>query len=95
MAAFADTAAVESALKGLMERADGPFVARLPRESGQRDVRFVELFSKEPARAAAAAGNIERAAEAPAAESVRLAKLEEEVRNLRAELDLLKGRLGS
>jgi uncharacterized protein YceH (UPF0502 family) len=95
MAAFADTAAVESALKGLMERADGPFVAPLARESGQRDVRFIELFSKEPARAAAATGNTERSEEAPAAASARLAKLEEEVRNLRAELDLLKGRLGS
>jgi hypothetical protein len=95
MAAFADTAEVESALKGLMERADGPFVARLARESGQRDVRFVQLLSKEPARTAAAAGNTERAEDAAAPESARLAKLEEEVRNLRAELDLLKGRLGS
>jgi uncharacterized protein YceH (UPF0502 family) len=86
---------VESALKGLMERADGPFVARLARESGQRDVRFVQLLSKEPARTAAAAGNTERAEDAAAPESARLAKLEEEVRNLRAELDLLKGRLGS
>ena len=54
MAAFADTTQVESVLTGLMERADGPFVARLPRESGQRDVRFAQLFKKEPARAAAA-----------------------------------------
>jgi uncharacterized protein YceH (UPF0502 family) len=96
MAAFADTAEVESVLKGLMERTDGPFVVRLARESGQRDVRFTHLFSKEPAKAAAAAaGNSVRPEVDPAPESGRLAKLEDEVRSLRAELDELKSRLGS
>jgi hypothetical protein len=92
MAAFADTTQVESVLTGLMERADGPFVARLPRESGQRDVRFAQLFKKEPARAAAAgpAAHVEATA---APESSRLERLEEEVRSLRAELDALKSRL--
>ena len=96
MAAFADAAEVESVLKGLMERDDGPFVARLPRESGQRDVRFAQLFTKEPARAAAtiAAGNTARAEPDAAPESARLDRIEEELRSLRAELAALKGRLG-
>ena len=96
MAAFTDTGVVEAALAGLAERPDGPFVVRLPRESGQRDVRFTHLFSKEPAKAAAAAaGNSVRPEVDPAPESGRLAKLEDEVRSLRAELDELKSRLGS
>jgi len=94
MAAFADAAEVESVLTGLMQRTDGPFVARLPRESGQRDVRFAQLFKKEPARAAAAgpAAPVETTA---APQSARLERLEAEVRSLRAELDALKSQLGS
>jgi hypothetical protein len=38
---------VEAALKGLAEREDGPFVVKLPRESGRRDSRFAHLFSGE------------------------------------------------
>src|SRR5216684_1228874 len=34
---FADAAQVESTLKGLMEREDGPFIARLPRAPGSVD----------------------------------------------------------
>jgi uncharacterized protein len=93
MASFADTAEVENVLKALMERADGPFVARLPRASGQRDVRYVQLFSKESAGAASAT-EPERTEPAAAAEPSRLERLEAEVRSLRAELDALKSRLG-
>ena len=42
---FADAAEVESTLKGLMEREDGPFIARLPRASGARESRYAHLFS--------------------------------------------------
>src|ERR1700736_5770086 len=42
---FADAGEVESALKGLMERADGPFIARLPRAAGARESRYAHLFS--------------------------------------------------
>ncbi len=96
MAAFADAAAVESVLQGLMERDDGPFVARLARASGQRDVRFAQLFTKEPARAAAslAAEAAAHAEPSGAPEAGRLDRLEAEVRSLRAELAALKSRLG-
>jgi uncharacterized protein len=41
---FADTEEVEAALKTLMEREDGPFVARLPRAPGERESRYAHLF---------------------------------------------------
>ena len=90
MAAFTDTGAVEAALASLVERADGPFVTRLPREPGRRDARYAHLFSGPIAATASAAPSEEAAA--PAAPS-RLDRLEEEVRQLRAELDGIKARL--
>lgn len=93
MATFADTAEAENTLKALAERSDGPFVARLPREAGQRDVRYTQLFSKEGVRVADAAAR-EPVETTAAPEPSRLERLEQEVRALRAELDALKSRLG-
>jgi uncharacterized protein len=87
MAEFADTGAVEAALASLAERADGPFVTRLPRETGRRDARYAHLFSGEVPTVSAAPS-----AE-PAAAPSRLDRLEEELRQLRAELDELKTRV--
>jgi uncharacterized protein len=41
---FADSDEVEAALKSLMEREDGPFIARLPRAPGERESRYAHLF---------------------------------------------------
>ena len=80
---FADTAEVETALKTLMSREDGPFVARLPRSPGERESRYVHLFS----------GMVESAPEEPTAAPdrepaapgllERVARLELEVAELR------------
>jgi uncharacterized protein YceH (UPF0502 family) len=87
---FADASQVESTLRGLMEREEGPFIARLPRAAGARESRYAHLFS----------GNIESAPEAPppddpvagtgATLSQRVALLEELVAGLRSELDALR-----
>jgi len=88
---FTDAAAVESTLKGLMSREDGPFIARLARSPGAREARYAHLFS----------GLIESSDEpeyddAPAAGGVplsqRVALLEELVAELRSEIDALKNR---
>jgi uncharacterized protein YceH (UPF0502 family) len=88
---FADAGEVESALKGLMERADGPFIARLSRAAGARESRYAHLFSgviesvpetADPADAAVAGITVTL--------SQRLALLEERVAEMRAELDALK-----
>jgi hypothetical protein len=44
LAAFSEVSEVESTLDLLMGRQDGPFVTRLPRESGRREARYVHLF---------------------------------------------------
>ena len=92
---FADAEEVEAALRGLMSREDGPFIARLPRAPGARESRYAHLFS----------GSIESAAEpeavqptgvagdpsAPASATLsqRVAALEEIVADLRAKIDAL------
>lgn len=86
---FADAAAVEAALRALLSREDGPFIARLPRAAGARESRYAHLFS----------GNIESVEEPAAAEeaapgvptlSQRVGQLEESVRQLQAQIDALR-----
>jgi uncharacterized protein YceH (UPF0502 family) len=85
---FADSGEVETTLKNLMSREDGPFIARLPRAAGARESRYAHLFS----------GNIESVEEPAAAEesaasgpslSQRVSDLEESVRQLRAQSQAL------
>jgi uncharacterized protein len=88
---FADAAHVESTLKGLMEREDGPFIARLPRAPGARESRYAHLFSgaiesvpetPDDVDAAAAGTNITMAA--------RLAVLEDKVAAMQREIEALR-----
>jgi hypothetical protein len=89
---FADAEEVEAALKGLMSRADGPFIARLPRAPGARESRYAHLFSgsiesvaePEAAPAAGAAGN------AGTSLSERVSALEQSVAQLQSQLAALK-----
>jgi len=93
MASFSDVSEVEAALQGLLERESGPLVARLPREPGRRESRYMQLFSGEaPAVAVAEHATADEAAPTVASETLveRVARLEEEVRQLRAELDEVK-----
>jgi hypothetical protein len=79
MHAFRDVEAVEATLEALMGYQQGPFVTRLPREPGRREVRYAELFSGEAptaraeplgaTTAEAAAGPADERAGAPAAAS--------------------------
>jgi uncharacterized protein YceH (UPF0502 family) len=88
---FADAEEVESALKLLMNREEGPFIARLARAAGARESRYAHLFS----------GAIESVPEVlesnlgPRAQSAptlaeRVAALEQLVENLSAEIAALK-----
>jgi uncharacterized protein len=85
---FADADEVEATLQNLMARTDGPFIARLSRAAGARESRYAHLFS----------GSIESveepAAEQPAMDasgiSHRVRLIEEDLRQLRAEVDDLK-----
>ncbi|HWF97901.1 MAG TPA: DUF480 domain-containing protein [Steroidobacteraceae bacterium] len=102
MASFADVSEVEAALQSLIARESGPLVARLAREPGRRESRYLQLFGGEPPPEAAADSEAAEAAEAAeiagaAAGKVedgaladRVTRLEEEVRRLHAELAALK-----
>ncbi|MCS2163069.1 YceH family protein [Scandinavium sp. H11S7] len=88
---FADMTEVENALENLSNCEDGPFVARLPREPGKREQRFMHLFS----------GDVENAAvtvEANMPETnnlvARVEALESEVEELKQRLDSLLAHLG-
>jgi len=88
---FVDAAQVEATLKGLMEREDGPFIARLPRAAGSRESRYAHLFSGiiESAPEPAESQDAEEAG-AGATLSQRVARLEELIADMRSELDALK-----
>ena len=82
---FADAEEVETTLRNLMSREDGPFIARLARASGARESRYAHLFS----------GAIESAPEPEAAEPAasggptlaqRVSALEQLVEHLREEI---------
>jgi uncharacterized protein YceH (UPF0502 family) len=95
MAEVRDPSEIEAALEKLAARPDGPFVVRLPRESGRRDSRYAHLLSGEV--------HIDEAAAAPDAtppaeprgpsSHERIEHLEDLVASLRRELDELKAQL--
>jgi uncharacterized protein YceH (UPF0502 family) len=97
LAEFTDAQEVESTLQALMEREDGPFVARLARAAGEREARYGHLFSGTPEWVAPAEAEREAAAlpgtataGSGATLSERLTQLEAVVEALRREVEALK-----
>jgi uncharacterized protein YceH (UPF0502 family) len=92
LAPLKEVSEVELELEELMTRPDGPFVAKLPREPGRRESRYMHLFSGDAPPAAevdhAEPGALPTAGGASLAE--RVASLEAEVAGLRREIDALK-----
>jgi uncharacterized protein YceH (UPF0502 family) len=85
---------VETIISMLADRSSGPLVAVLPRQPGQKDVRYAHLLSGEPvllesdspaedARSASRASNDDRVQ----AVSDEVAELRKEVADLRAQLE--------
>ena len=92
---FADLNEVETCLEGLAAREDGPFVARLEREPGKRESRYMHLFSGDAVPVGDQTTESEVAHAAPdAGLEARVAALELEVAELKARLDSLLGHLG-
>jgi len=89
---FQDIHEVESALDQLMQRDDGPFVAKLARVPGKRETRFAHLFGGEidmPEAAAPAAA----VSAGPGADADRIEQLEQRLNQLCDEVASLKARL--
>lgn len=81
---FSSLEEIEETLQSLISREDDPLVARLPRQVGQKEVRFTHLLSGDIDLEALAAE-----AERPAA-PVKRSNLEEKVEALTAEVQSLK-----
>jgi uncharacterized protein YceH (UPF0502 family) len=87
---FRDLEEAETTLQGLLERGDGPFVARLPRQPGRKDPRYAHLFAGEPALAEyPPIETPQNAAQAPNRFD-RIAALEQNVAALASELAVLR-----
>lgn len=84
---FSDVQQVEETLSKLLER-DEPFVAKLPREPGRRESRYMHLFSGEAPESPMAESGPAEIASIPDRE--RLDRLERHVAHLTDELDRLK-----
>jgi uncharacterized protein YceH (UPF0502 family) len=99
LAPLHDVSEVETELEELMTRPDGPFVARLPREPGRRESRYMHLFSGEaPPELAAGDAQPERTGTAATGTSPlleRIAALEAAVTALRQEVDELRAAAGT
>ncbi len=92
LAPLHDVTEVETALEDLATRPDGPFVARLAREPGRRESRYMHLFSGEaPPDAGDSVESPQRsAAVGTPGLGERVAALEAAVASLREELEALK-----
>ncbi|MGF1871813.1 YceH family protein [Photobacterium indicum] len=93
---FSDVKEVEVVLDGLAEHAKGPYVVKLPRESGKRDCRYMHLFSGEvDIEALAVAAKLASPTGLASVNNERLAELEEEVKAMKLEIAELKELLES
>lgn len=86
---FNDMDEVEKTLEGLIEREDGPFVVRLAREPGKRELRYAHLFSGE-VEAVRVTDVASSYSEDSISLSERVEALEEEVAQLRQLVNELK-----
>jgi uncharacterized protein len=89
---FRDVGEVEATLDQLMQRDDGPFVAKLPREPGKRESRFAHLFGD-----GADMQDIDLPAavdsDVPGSDAGRMEQLERLVNRLQDDVASLKARL--
>lgn len=95
MAAFRDVAEMEHVLERLATRPDGPFAAKLAREPGRRESRYMHLFGDGSSAAAAVPAAFDASSAIPSRPSApddgdALARLEAEVAALREELAELR-----
>jgi uncharacterized protein YceH (UPF0502 family) len=84
---FSGLEEVDATLNALMTREPDPLVIRLPRQPGQKEVRYAHLLSGEVEVETQVP---ERAAAARATSSDRVSKLESEVETLKSEFEKLR-----
>lgn len=90
---FTGVPEVEQVLQDLMGRTDGPFIARLPRQTGQKEARYMHLFSGHPPEATT---KVEPRAETSVVRSEsgdRIQELEQRVKKLEEKVEGLLEKL--
>ena len=86
---FASLEEVEETLNGLISREDEPLVVRLPRQAGQKEVRFAHLLSGEiDVEALAESAPVPTASRRSGSEQIE--RLEQRVEALSTEVETLK-----
>jgi uncharacterized protein YceH (UPF0502 family) len=93
---FEDNHTVAETLQGMIDREDGPLVARLARKAGRQDSEYAHLFSgtieSAPAEEVAIAPpRVERAPRQASELEARVAVLEQQVSALRAMVERVSG----
>jgi uncharacterized protein YceH (UPF0502 family) len=86
---FKDVSEVEATLERLMDREDGPFLVKLPREPGRRESRYAHLFSGE-VKIPDTSERAEAAVSPTTSSRDRIERLETRVKELHQELEELK-----
>jgi uncharacterized protein YceH (UPF0502 family) len=84
---FSGLEEVDETLRGLSARESEPLVVKLPRQSGQKDARYVHLLSGEPDLSHLEATTTEQSTRR--ADSERAPQLEEQVQALRQQVEEL------
>lgn len=87
---FSGLEEVESTLNSLIAREPDPLVIRLPRQPGQKEVRFAHLLSGKPSAEMLSPDGRPREASVRSSQSDRVSKLESEVESLKSEMDKLR-----
>jgi len=89
---FDDVSETEAVLQGLIERGDGPFVIRLARESGRREVRYAHLFGDPDTEFTSADATADSSSPAEQ-DDQRIAQLEDLVLELQVSVEAIGARL--
>lgn len=95
---FGDAHHVEQCLDAMAAR-DEPLVVKLPREPGQREVRYAHLFggdvdtAQQPMRSISSTSFIGASTDSSTADDERITQLEQQVAQLQQEISALKQRL--
>ena len=89
---FNDVHEADAVLERLMEREDGPFVMRLPRESGKRESRYAHLFCGD-IEPPLAQEDVDVSGSTSHTGRDRLGLMEKDLQALREEIEVIKRRL--